>query len=174
MMLLSSAAPYQCTESISQSSGKVCGVEDKRNSVNDRLLIRHLIGEETSTYNFNITAVVHLEDAEAYSGPQDLAVDTCNKQPFTVTGRLCQWSYTCEFDPLRLPPYIYRAQLITQKNKQLAVVGSKNAPDECSCREVTAPVTVLKFQNCTLKEEEWILKPIQVAVGFTCLPLPGR
>ena len=179
MVLLTTAAPVQCSE----PAIKVCSADYKQSCINERLLVRHLISEDRKAYDFNVTAIVHLgpystveQGGKAYSGQQDPTKDTCTKQSFLARdGRLCRWDYTCDFDRHRLPPYIYRAQLIgtqNSKNKQM-FDGSKGAFD-CSCHEITAPVTVLQFRNCTNEEEEWTLKRVPVAIGYTCQPLLRR
>lgn len=169
MVLLSAAAPYRCRE----THFNVCSEENKRSSVHERLLVRHLITEEMPETKINITASVPQgalssveEDNTADSRQQSLTIEPCSKHFSLPVDRVCQWSYHCDFDALRLPAIIYQAHLTDNKPRKL------NKSIECMCRKVTATVTVLAFQNCTLGEEEWTLKSIPVVAGYSCLPAP--
>lgn len=170
-VLSSSAAQApQCPE----SQFNVCS-EDTRTSIHDRLLVRHLIAEENPSFVFNITAFVPMgilhsveEDDSTGTGRQEgLASHSCTKQLSTSPDRFCQWSYHCDFNPLRLPATIFQAQLIG--NAQFQLKDNKGNVVECQCRKVTAPVAVLTFENCTAGgEDEWTLTSIPVAVGYSC------
>ena len=176
MVLLSAAAPYRCRE----THFNVCSEENKRSSVHERLLVRHLITEEIPDTKINITASVPRgalssveEDSTADSRQQSLTIEPCSKHFSLPVDRVCQWSYHCDFDALRLPAIIYQAHLTDNKPRKLRKGNTAAGPlMECTCRKVTATVPVLAFQNCTLGEEEWTLKSIPVVAGYSCLPAP--
>ena len=153
--------------------------EDMRASIHDRLLVRDLIAEENPSFVFNITASVPKEilrsleedGSTGTDGQEGLTSHPCtDKQLPAVHNRACQWSYHCDFNPLRLPTTIFQAQLIGSSRfwpqKGRVVV-------ECQCKRVTAHVTVLAFDNCTANgEEEWTLTSIPVGIGFSCVTEP--
>ena len=157
----------------------VCS-EDTRASIHDRLLVRDLMAKENPSFDFNITASVptgilrSLEEdgSTGTRGQEGLTSHPCTKQLSPEQDRICQWSFHCDFNPLRLPTTIFQAQLIgsavvklNRHNKQT----DENVLVECQCRRVTAPVTVLTFENCTADgKDEWTLASIPVGVSYSC------
>ena len=175
MVLLSAAAPYQCRE----PKFSVCGEEGKQTNIQDRLLVRHVITTEYPSFVFNVTATVTAVDMQSLaedfderpsSRQQALTTEPCTKKLPPIEDTMCQWSYKCDFSPLRLPATIYQARLTGGETKQVKAKDSENWK-ECVCTKVKVPVTVLRFQNCTLEgKEEWTQTSIPVDVGYSCHP----
>lgn len=169
-VLFSVAAPVpQCPD----PQFDVCS-EDTRASIHDRLLVRDLMAKENPSFDFNITASVptgilrSLEEdgSTGTRGQEGLTSHPCTKQLSPEQDRICQWSYHCDFNPLRLPTTIFQAQLI---GSAVVKLNHGNVV-ECQCRRVTAPVTVLTFENCTADgDDEWTLTSIPVGVSYSCV-----
>ena len=180
MVLLSSAAPFQCRE----PNFTVCSEQDKLTSIQERLLIRHVISKRFPSLTYNITANMPPEDMYSLAedsdetpsseGQQGFTVEPCEEEHFSIEDRFCQWSYQCDFSALRLPTTIFQAQLIGSVNQSKMPRDLETSSEqECQCKKVTVWVPVLRFQNCTLDgKEEWTRTMTPVNVGYSCVPVP--
>lgn len=82
---------------------------------------------------------------------------------------LCSWQYQCDFDPKRVPAFIFTAE-VQSGNMIHTVVGRHQR--QYQCKPIYMPVNVLKL-NCstTGKAPEWILVREKVTVGFTAVAI---
>ena len=81
----------------------------------------------------------------------------CSSRNFTITDRVvCPFIYHCDYNPQRIPPYIFHARCI-----------SSEVSDGQKCREVFYPVTTLTTESCDPigSEEVWQLKTVLVAAS---------
>ena len=80
----------------------------------------------------------------------------CSSHNFTITDQvLCPFTYHCDYNPQRIPPYIFHARCISSE-----VEGKR-------CREIFYPVTTLTTESCDPigSKEAWQLKTVIVAAS---------
>ena len=75
-------------------------------------------------------------------------------------GQVCPWEYRCDYNPRRVPAYVYQAQC--SREYWLAVDRTLH-----KCREVYYPVTTLHTEECnpveTTTSWEWRVEMVAVA-----------
>ena len=94
-----------------------------------------------------------------------------NRECFSTGHQVCKWFYCCDTDEHRFPQNLMQAELSpSTSNYPIVFYEGSGMLLECSCIPVTAPINVLKFNDCVEGEEEWSWETIPVRVGFVCAP----
>lgn len=85
--------------------------------------------------------------------------------------QVCKWVYCCDTDEHRIPQNLMQAEMSmdTSHYPMIMYEGSRTG-FECSCKPITAPINVLKFNDCVEGKEAWRWETIPVRVGFACVP----
>ena len=79
---------------------------------------------------------------------------------YNPSNSLCGWSYKCNYDPGRLPHYMFTAEC--NESTKITIESSNYY-----CRPVIRPIKVLRFAGCH-PHETWNLENVLISVG--CVP----
>ena len=173
LFLLLAAAHSEAWSSLDNLCDRVSQPEPIK--VKEKLLQRAILSKLFNKPQY-INVSVSDTDLQFQSAPV-VPVDTINGLPkrqecptIRTDAQVCQWVYRCDTDERRIPQTLFHAELSSERASQDMVFVHRESGEwlECSCKPVTAPLSLLRFHDCVEGKEEWRWEMEQITVAFVC------